>query len=51
MDPRGPTEMIDRGGVANRIGVGIGCLLGTGIIALFLLWILTVTLDLLVGVS
>lgn len=37
----------DRGGVAHRTGVGIGCLLGTGIIALVLLWILTVVLDLL----
>lgn len=31
-------------GIGHRLGVGVGCLLGTGIIALFLLWILTVVL-------
>ncbi len=49
MDPRGPTEMTDRGwcpGIAHRLGVSIGCLLGTGIIVLVLLWIVTVVLDL-----
>ncbi len=36
--------MIDRGGIAHRLGVGVGCVLGTGIIALVFLWVLTVTL-------
>ena len=33
-------------GCVHQTGVGIGCVLGTGIIALVLLWILTVVLDL-----
>jgi len=36
--------MIDRGGIAHRLGVGVGCVLGTGIIVLFLVWIFTVVL-------
>ncbi len=36
--------MIDRGGVAHRLGVGIGCVLGTLIIALVFVWIITTVL-------
>ncbi len=36
----------NRQSLTNRIGVGIGCVLGTGVIALFLLWVLILLLDL-----
>ncbi len=38
--------MNEKRGCVHQTGVGIGCVLGTGIIALVLLWILTVVLDL-----
>lgn len=38
--------MTDNRGCFHQVGLGIGCVLGTGIIALFLLWIVTVVLDL-----
>lgn len=37
--------MTDRG-CLHQTGVGIGCVLGTGIIVLVLMWIVTVVLDL-----
>lgn len=46
MDPRGPTVMTENRGCFRQVGVGIGCVFGTGIIALVLLWIFTVVLDL-----
>lgn len=37
--------MTDKG-CFHQVGLGIGCLLGTGIILLVVLWVLTVVLDL-----
>lgn len=37
--------LIDRGSIPHRLGVGIGCVLGSGIIALFLLAVMVMVLD------
>jgi len=38
--------MTENRGCFHQTGEGIGCFLGGGLIALFLLWVLTVVLDL-----
>lgn len=39
--------MIENRGCFLQVGKGIGCVLGTGIIGLWLLWVVKVILDLL----
>lgn len=38
--------MTENRGCFLQVGKGIGCVLGTGIIVLFLLWVWTVVMDL-----